>query len=87
MRSFVAHNLNNHEVLFHVFVEKYIFEFKTVLMKIARPYRNKKQICLSTLKGTDGKSGSPECVIIVKTNEIDNGRSQLKAWLNLLLNC
>ena len=55
-------------------------------MKMARWNITVKQYQLSKLKGTEGKSCSPKCLMILVTKEIGDGRYQPNTSLTLLLN-
>ena len=48
-------------------MEKYKFESKAVLIKLARWNINIKLSQLSKLKGTEGKSCSPKCLMVLQT--------------------
>ena len=65
MSETVVCHLNNYKLLFNILTKKYKFESKSVVMKIARWNINIKQSQLSKLKGIEGKSCSPKCLMIL----------------------
>ena len=86
MNETVVCRLTNYK-LFHTLVGKYRFHSKSVLMKTPRWNITVKQSELSKLKGTEGKSCSPICLMILETKETGDGRYQHSASLALLTNC
>jgi hypothetical protein len=57
-KTVICH-LNNYKLLFHILKEKYNFESKSVIMKMAKWNINVKQSQLSKLKGPERKSCIP----------------------------
>jgi hypothetical protein len=85
MNETVVCHLNNYKLLFHILTEEYKFESKSVKMKMASLNINIKQSQLSQLKGTEGKSCSLKCLMILETSEVYDGRYHVSTHSSLTL--